>query len=389
MSEPPENNPEYREGHGYRSFFWPIILIGVGVVWLLINLGLVQVSSLNYLARFWPVILILVGLDIIFSRRFALIGAILGLLTVGLVVAALLLGGSWLATLPGLGFPISTFNVQDIKSQQFSEPAGNTRSAVIKLDLNRWSTTVTSLSDSPNLVEANVDYVGHFDFNVQGDQEKTVTLGQTGVDGAFLGFLDDSKYRWDIKLNQDIPMELDVNTGSGSNDFRLENLQLTRVTFEGGSGSTKIALPATESVIPVIIQSRSGSFGLTLPSKSNANLDMNGGSGSINFNVGDQSTLTLRWKGASGSQTITIGNGVMLDAQMDTGSGSVTLNLPVDAAVRIEVRDAGSGSITVPSRLQRLAGSGKEGTWESSGYNDAQKRITIVLSTGSGSVSIH
>ncbi|MHB8089227.1 MAG: LiaI-LiaF-like domain-containing protein, partial [Anaerolineaceae bacterium] len=41
----------------YRSLFWPILLVGVGIVWLLSNLGLIQQISLGSILKFWPVVL--------------------------------------------------------------------------------------------------------------------------------------------------------------------------------------------------------------------------------------------------------------------------------------------------------------------------------------------
>jgi len=37
--------------NAYRSFFWPVILIGVGVIWLLSNLNLIPGDNLWILIR--------------------------------------------------------------------------------------------------------------------------------------------------------------------------------------------------------------------------------------------------------------------------------------------------------------------------------------------------
>src|SRR5512135_1019645 len=79
---------------GYRSLFWPMILIGVGVVWLLGNLGILPANSLYLLANLWPLLLIGIGADLIFARRLPLVGAIIGLVLVAVVVVVLLIGPS-------------------------------------------------------------------------------------------------------------------------------------------------------------------------------------------------------------------------------------------------------------------------------------------------------
>ncbi len=52
---------------GRRSLFWPIMLIGAGSIWLLSNLGLIDVQNLGLLFRLWPLALIAFGIKIVFS----------------------------------------------------------------------------------------------------------------------------------------------------------------------------------------------------------------------------------------------------------------------------------------------------------------------------------
>ena len=75
-----------------RSFFWPILLIFAGVLFLLSNLGIVDWSTWNLLWRFWPLVLIAVGIDVLFGNRSAvgsIISAFLILALVGAVAGAI------------------------------------------------------------------------------------------------------------------------------------------------------------------------------------------------------------------------------------------------------------------------------------------------------------
>lgn len=161
------------------------------------------------------------------------------------------------------------------------------------------------------------------------------------------------------------------------------------MNIEGGSGSTVLTMPVAESAIPVTIRTRSGSFKVAMPNHSTADLEIVSGSGSVKYTLGDQSRVSLHWEGGSGSQNMVIGNDVALDADIESGSGSVSIDLPDNAAVRIQVTHRGSGSIRMPGWLQQTEGDDEEGIWESSGYNDATTRITIRLATSSGSVTIN
>ncbi len=74
----------------YRSIFWPIVLLGVGAIWLLSNLGYIQSIDLGFLVRLWPVLLIIIGLDILFGRVAPWISAVLGLAIIGGLIAVLI-----------------------------------------------------------------------------------------------------------------------------------------------------------------------------------------------------------------------------------------------------------------------------------------------------------
>ena len=71
------------------SLVVPVILIGLGIVFLLNNLGILTWSVWDVIFRLWPVLLVAGGLDVLIGRRSAW-GALLSLvLTLALVAGAL------------------------------------------------------------------------------------------------------------------------------------------------------------------------------------------------------------------------------------------------------------------------------------------------------------
>jgi len=63
----------------YRSGFWPIILLGVGTIWLLGNQGYIPEFYIFGMVSLWPLLLIGAGIDILFGRHSFWIGALIGL----------------------------------------------------------------------------------------------------------------------------------------------------------------------------------------------------------------------------------------------------------------------------------------------------------------------
>ncbi|MFL7870888.1 MAG: DUF5668 domain-containing protein, partial [Anaerolineales bacterium] len=87
MASSPPRTPQPRP-----SLVWPIVLVGVGVLLLLSNLGLLAKDIWVPLLRLWPLVLILVGVEILVGRRSPAASAIAALLIIALVgslVAAL------------------------------------------------------------------------------------------------------------------------------------------------------------------------------------------------------------------------------------------------------------------------------------------------------------
>jgi hypothetical protein len=71
-----------------RDLFWPVIMIGVGLVLFLFGLGRLPLVELTGLWRWWPLLLVMVGIDWLIGRRWPVVGAIAAAI---IVMASLLL----------------------------------------------------------------------------------------------------------------------------------------------------------------------------------------------------------------------------------------------------------------------------------------------------------
>ena len=89
-----ENN---EQRNTYHSFFWPVIMLGAGVIWLLVNLNIISTYNLRVLYRLWPILIILAGLDVLFSRKLPLLGLLLALLLIASVILLLVLGNPFVS----------------------------------------------------------------------------------------------------------------------------------------------------------------------------------------------------------------------------------------------------------------------------------------------------
>ena len=325
------------ENRSYRSLFWPIVLIGIGVVWLLGAMGVIPNINWGMLASLWPLILIVIGLDILIGRRSTAGGAIVGLLAVAAVVVLLVVG-------PSLGLATSG----TLKTQMLASEIGTATSADITMNFASLPVALTALTDKTSLLSGEIDYYGALNYSESGNPTRRIRLAQTGTSGFSIPW--DSNARWDIALTPNLPIDLTIDGGSGSANLELGELRLTSFSLDQGSGSLTLELP---------------------PSTQHYNANINGGSGSMNLTFPADGDLTVRLNG---------------------GSGSINIHIPTEAAVQLDIRNSGSGSVNVPSRLQavRVFDNFKEGTWETAGFDQAVHKLIIICDDlGSGSFNIN
>jgi hypothetical protein len=74
-----------------------------------------------------------------------------------------------------------------------------------------------------------------------------------------------------------------------------------------------------------------------------------------------------------------------VSVRVESGVSSVTLRVPTGVEVRVEAQ-TGLSSVSVPSDLTRLSGSGR--VYESAGYQGARRRYLVRIQTGLGSVDV-
>ncbi len=346
---------------GYRSLFWPTVLIGVGVTALLGNLGVLSRENFVVLLRLWPLLLVLIGLDVMFGRRAPALGALIGIAAIVLLVFLMLVG-------PSLGWDQGA----ETKTDFFSAPIGEASAARMELDLSSGPTQINALSDSGNLIEADLTYIGRIEFDVQGEREKTVRLAQyDSGEWFFFDWFGDDEQRWDIGLSPTVPLELQVDVGSGSATLNLGALQLRRLDIDGGSGTVEGELPGAEEQYQVQLDGSSGNMTLRLPKGSDVDMEIGMSSGIVKIEIDERADVNLRVQ--------------------DGSSGKLIIDAPDDAAVRLDVRDDGSGRIRVPSRFERTRrGDDDQGTWETPGFGTADYRIEIsVDDMSSGDIEIY
>ena len=205
-----EKKPQ--QSHG--ALIWGIILLFLGIVFLLQVLDVLPWALWVTLWRFWPLLIIIIGLNILLRRQ--------NLWLVGALVLVLL-GAS-------LGVAIWQYDqASDTGIKSYSEPLSGLERAMVEINFDGGSLSVGSLTyGSSKLVdvEAAVHEKGGgigANFHKQ-NSEGTLHLSTEGVGRVFWGgpWID-----WDVKLNGDIPLKMDIQSAASNLSLDLDKLLVT------------------------------------------------------------------------------------------------------------------------------------------------------------------
>ncbi len=333
---------EEKKRGGYRSLFWPVVLIGVGVFLLLGNMDVLPEYSFWTLVRLWPLILVVIGLDILIGRRSPLIGAAIGIGAVALAVVLVL-------TAPTLGIVPTG---EAVITERFTETIGDATSAEVNLHLSIGKTTISANSDSTYLFDGELTHLGEIDFEVQGEKHKVINLRQESYRFDFEDFkwFDTEDLQWEIGLSPSIPLSLNIDASVGQSIIDLHGLQIDKVDINGDVGETTLTLPAV---------------------KNSYDVKIDGGVGKFVVNLEDDASVNLT---------------------IDGDVGEFTINVPFDAAVRIDA-EVDIGALNIDSRFDKVSGGDDDflkdsGIWETPGFASADAKIFIVFKGGIGSLHV-
>lgn len=325
------------------------LLVAVGVLWLLIEIGFVPAALTLALFSWWPLLVIAAGLDLVVpaARR--------GPLPFIVYAAAILM---IIGAFGGAGRQRQTVDVF-----QRDVPTG-ARGLEVKLELANPRTIVAAATGG-RLVDASFSGLRTADASLTGQERLLVSVKPRRVAPGLLL----SSGEWHVNLTPELPLTLTVNGGSGSLQLDLSDLDLVRLQHLAGSGASNLLLPGD------------GRYYQT---------ELVGGSGKLDVAVAAGASLDLTAATGSGGMNLSIAANTDLQLTLAIGSGNVTLDLPDNAPIRLTVRDDGSGRVRVAGFLTRRNGRGDTGVWESAVLARGGRVIEVnVIKVGSGNLTIN
>jgi hypothetical protein len=257
-----------------EGFVGSIVVMGLGAIFLLANLNVLGVSPWAFIIRFWPLIIIGYGLDLIIGQRgslSAMISVLIGLAIVGGMVALAFVG------------PLSLSSPQTLQNYAFSQTIDNANSAKLSIKSVGGNLFLTSGAEGQTLVEGDLalnprETVSPH-YIVQSDRG-IFNLETSGYNFVYINRFDVSN--WNLRVNNQIPLEVQTRHTIGNQTIDLRPLQVEEVDLKNVLGNALIYLPE-RSTLEGNLSSVIGDLAVVVPDGVDTRLKIDTGITSVSF----------------------------------------------------------------------------------------------------------
>ena len=206
----------------WSRIFWAVVLLGGGSLLLLNNLNIIDVDFGMLFAFF----LILLGVFTLFVRRESYEGS----------------------------------------ESIVSVPAEGASSAKITFAHGAGRLLLSGGADSGEVISGTAHGGVSVNTSHSGDS-LSAKLSMNGSD-FFIGVLPwnwSGGRGWDLRLNPDMPLELQIESGASEARLNLKDLQVRELNIETGASSTDVTLPANAGMTHVNVESGASSVNIKVP----------------------------------------------------------------------------------------------------------------------------
>jgi predicted membrane protein len=254
------------------DFFAPTLLIGLGLLLLLNNAGLLPVEFWRLALNFWPLLLIAIGVNLLIGRSSNWIGIVIALL-----LLAVILVFAWVA--PNLWTGAGQLG----ERQEINMPMQEAKTGDIRINTSVSELRISAGQRGGELVAGEVTPLRNERINqrfeMNGDTARFILESQgSSSNGSF--FMQPTGPQWNLKLNPQLPIKLTLNSGVGQAVLDLSELRITELVVNGGVGNIEVTLP-TAGELQATVKGSVGRVVVSIPATLAANIEAKTGIGAL------------------------------------------------------------------------------------------------------------
>lgn len=226
--------------------------------------------------------------------------------------------------------------VGDLQTKSETIELGSAESVDVEVDIGAGELDVSG--GSSELLEATFTYnVEELNPEAVYNNGKVVVRHDDVKEGIATFFdLDNYRNEWDLRFNNDVPMDMSIDLGAGRTALSLGSLSLTGLDINAGAGGVSLDLSGSRSLTRLDFKMGAGEIDLDLSGKWKDDLDasLQGGVGEMTLilpsEVGVRAVVNTGIGGVDTSGLNKDGNIYTNDAY---GVSDVTLNIDIDGGV--------------------------------------------------------
>jgi hypothetical protein len=222
------------------NLFWAVILIVGGILLLLNNLGIIQI---NVWGLIWPLFLVGLGLSILIRQS------------------------------PG----------GQVEGEVVTIPLEGAEHARLVLRHAAGRLDVSAGTSAENLVEGT--FGGGVDAKRQQNGNSLRVELKTPAQIIPFTYWPGDNRDWHVRLNPDIPFEVDIESGASSSRVDLRDANAKDIRIKSGVSSTEVTLPARAGYVRARIESGVASVIVNVPDNVAARIRSKSGLSSVNINT--------------------------------------------------------------------------------------------------------
>jgi hypothetical protein len=213
--------------------FWGLVLLLIGILLLLDNLG--YLAGINIWGLIWPMFLIALG--------------------------------GWIL--------LSYYSRGKIQVEPIAIPADGAMQASIRMQHGAGRIDLSAGGNSVNLLEG--DFGGGLDISKGMKGDELVIRLKTPFKFLPFDWSPGQTLDWSVKVNPDIRLSLSLETGASESRLDLSELHVTELKLKSGASSTTLTLPSHAGFTKVAISSGASSMKITVPQGVAARIRSTGG----------------------------------------------------------------------------------------------------------------
>jgi len=295
-----------RYTYRYRSFFWPALIILVGILALLVNTGQISVDRLGELVNLWPLILVVIGLELIVRR---MVHGVAGDAAAALIIVLAVVGAAVYVT--------AAPNPSQTHSMDSSADLGSIDQGSLEIDVGAATVSITAdPSVASDLYRAHIDYSGRQPAIELDRSRGTLRISQSNSNGFIFG---NRRFALRLVLNPSIPWTIREDSGAATDTIDVPRAR--SIAINTGASRDDITLGPPSADVPVTINGGALTVNVHRPEGVAMSVEVSGGSVTL--------TVDGQVQHAVGHLTFTssnVGGGPSYNIRVDGGACTVNVD---------------------------------------------------------------